>query len=226
MKSKLEEDIFRAKTTLLIDIITMQLLYAIKDISPDETPFMLENEVRFKNLNDGFSYAGSTQSKLLENADLLLELFKGYLNVMNSKGEKMLENSGSVRFLHGLEDPFEEPTLQCNPDDLSLYLTNKTDDDKVVASTRCNETPRESHQEAIIPASGQMFHQNGEYSRLQNKLVSLKDSVDGEALDFLKRAFEFGPKNSDQAIGTRKEIYERIHDIVQTRESVSGKSIQ
>lgn len=215
MKSKLEEDIFRAKTTLLIDIISMQLLYAIKDISPDETPFVLENEVRFKNLNDGFSYAGSTQSKLLENADLLLELFKGYLNVMNSKGEKMLENSRSVRFLHGLEDPFEEPTLQCDPDDLSLYLTNKTDDDKVVA-----------HQEAIIPSSGQMFHQNGEYSRLQNKLVSLKDSVDGEALDFLKRAFEFDPKNSDQAIGTRKEIYERIHDIVQTRESVSGKSIQ
>lgn len=215
MKSKLEEDIFRAKTTLLIDIISMQLLYAIKDISPDETPFVLENEVRFKNLNDGFSYAGSTQSKLLENADLLLELFKGYLNVMNSKGEKMLENSRSVRFLHGLEDPFEEPTLQCDPDDLSLYLTNKTDDDKVVA-----------HQEAIIPSSGQMFHQNGEYSRLQNKLVSLKDSVDGEALDFLKRAFEFDPKNSDQAIGTRKEIYERIHDIVQRRESVSGKSIQ
>ena len=225
MKSKLEEDIFRAKTTLLIDIITMQLLYSIKDISPDDTPFVSENEVRFKNLNDDFSNAGSTQSKLLENADLLLELFKGYLNMMNSKGVKMLENSGSVQFLLGLVDPFEEPKLRCEPDDLSLYLTNKTDDDKVVASTRCNETPHESHQEVIIPSSGEILYQNGEYSRLRNKLVSLKDSLDGEALDFLKRAFEFDPKNNDQAIGTREEIYERIHDIVQTRESVSGKSI-
>ena len=217
-KRKLEEDMFRTRTCLLMDIISMQLFYAVKDVSLDDNSILPENELISKNPKDDFVHPVTTKSELLENTDLLLELFKGYLNMMNSKGEKTLESSGSLRFLGGSEELLEERTLLLDTEDLSLYMTNKTDDDKVVASTRCFETQFESCDEDI-PSKP---HENGEYSSLTDKLVSLKSSIDSEALDFLKRAFEFNEENNDQPTRTRKEIYERITEFLQRRESVIG----
>ena len=220
-KCKLEEDLFRTRTSLLMDIISMQLFYAVKDVSLNDASILSENELIPKNLKDDFVHSAATKGKILENTDLLLELFKGYLNMMNSKGEKMLENSGSLRFSDGAEELFKERTLLLDTEDLSLYMTNKTDDDKVVASTRCLETIFESRDEDI-PSTEEKPHDNGEYPSLTDKLVSLKSSIDSKALDFLKKAFEFDVEINDQPMRTRKDVYERIKELLQRRESVIG----
>lgn len=216
-KSKLEEDMFRARSTLLMDIISMQLFYGVKELSLDDAPVLPENESSVKCLKDGYIQSVATTSKLLENTDLLLELFKGYLKMMNSKGEKLLENSGSLRFLIGTEEFLEEPSVLCETEDESLYLTNKTDDDKVVASLRCNETPLESHNKVI---GSKEIRDNDEYSSLRDKLVSLKNIIDDEALDFMKRAFEFDGDSIDQASRARRDIYERIQEFLEKRAAV------
>ena len=215
---------FRARSTLLIDITSMQLFYAVKEVSFEDAPFLAEKEIELKDVNDGFiqSVAVATKSKVLENADVLLELFKGYLNLMNTKGEKLLENSKSLRFLVESEELFEEGTMLCGTEDESLYLTNKTDDDKVVASSRCNETPFDSRNE-VIPSNEETPRDNDEFSCLRDKLVSLKNSIDGEALDFLKRAFEFDVENDSHPTNTRKEIYKRIQEFMDQRNPVLGK---
>ena len=221
-KCKLEEDMFRTRSSLLMDIISMQLFYAVRDVSLDDASILPENELIPMNLKDDFVHPGTTKGKILENIDLLLELFKGYLNMMNSKGEKMLENSGSLRFSGESEEVFEERTLLLDTEDLSLYITNKTDDDKVVASTRCLETLFESRDEDIPSNEEKPRDTDGEYPSLTDKLVSLKSSIDNEALDFLKRAFEFDVEINDQPMRTRKDFYERIKELLQRRESVIG----
>lgn len=221
-KSKLEEDMFRARSTLLMDIISMQLFYGVKELSLDDAPVLPENESSVKCLKDGYIQSVATTSKLLENTDLLLELFKGYLKMMNSKGEKLLENSGSLRLLIGTEEFLEEPSVLCETEDESLYLTNKTDDDKVVASLRCNETPLESHNKVI---GSKEIRDNDEYSSLRDKLISLKNIIDDEALDFMKRAFEFDGDSIDQASRARKDIYERIQEFLEKRAAVPGKYV-
>ena len=218
-KCKLEEDMFRTRSTLLVDIISMQLFYAVRELSLDDSPILTHNQLNLEDLK-GYSKSASTKSKVLENTDLLLELFKGYLNMMNTKGEKLLENSESLRLFIGSE----EQTLLTDTEDASLYMANKTDDDKVVASSRFNETPFESHNEVITsPSNEEKVRDKEDYSSLRDKLVSLKNSIDDEALDFLRRAFEFDVKNDEQQTRTRKNVYERIQEFMERRNSVIGK---
>lgn len=215
-KSKLQEDMFRTRSTLLMDIISMQLFYALKDISLDDALILQENELKQK---DGFSQWTVTKSKLLENTDLLLELLQSYLNVLNSKGEKLLDNCGSLGSLIGAEELLEERTLLRDTEDVTLYLTNKTDDDKVVASSRCNESLLESRNEEMTE---QKVPDSEEHSSIRDKLVSLKSCVDGEALSFLKKAFELDLENDGKTTDSRQFIYKRIQEFMEQRNSVLG----
>lgn len=215
-KCKLQEDMFRTRSALLMDIISMQLFYALKDGSPDDDAVILpENELKQK---DGFTQWTVTKNKLLENTDLLLELLQSYLNVLNSKGEKLLDNCGSVRSLIGAEELLDERTLLRDPEDVTLYLTNKTDDDKVVASSRCNESQLESRNEKMTE---QKVPDSKEHSSIRDKLVSLKSCVDGEALSFLKKAFELDLENDGKTTDlARQNVYKRIQEFMEQRNSV------
>ncbi|XP_068708780.1 uncharacterized protein [Montipora foliosa] len=213
-KCRLQEDMFRSKSALLMDLISMHLFYAVKELSFDEFPDSPE-------LKTGVASA-SIKTKILENSDLLLELFKGYVNIMNSKGEKMLETSESLRLLLGSEHLFEQELSLCNSEDLSLYMANKTDDDKAVASSLCHDTTCESRDEVHIPAKAEKLQENDEYSILRENLVSLKNSADARALDFLKKAFEFDSESNDLCKDNKKVVYEMIQDFAQRREAVLG----
>lgn len=215
-KSKLQEDMFRTRSALLMDIISMQLFYALKDGSPDDDVILPENELKKK---DGFTQWTVTKNKLLENTDLLLELLKSYLNVLNSKGEKLLDNCGSLRSLIGAEELLEERTLLRDTEDVTLYLTNKTDDDKVVASSRCNESLLESRNEG---PTEQNVPDCKEHSSIRDKLVSLKSCVDGEALSFLKKAFELDLENESKTTDSRQNVYKKIQEFMEQRNSVLG----
>ena len=214
-KCRLQEDMFRSKSALLMDLISMHLFYAVKELSFDEFPDSPE-------LKTGVGSA-SIKTKILENSDLLLELFKGYVNIMNSKGEKMLETSESLRLLLGSEHLFEQELSLCNSEDLSLYMANKTDDDKAVASSLCHDTTCESRDEVHIPAKAEKLQENDEYSILRENLVSLKNSADARALDFLKKAFEFDSESNDLCEDDKKVVYEMIQDFAQRREAVLGE---
>lgn len=209
---------FRTRSALLMDIISMQLFYALKDGSPDDDAVILpENELKQK---DGFTQWTVTKNKLLENTDLLLELLQSYLNVLNSKGEKLLDNCGSVRSLIGAEELLDERTLLRDPEDVTLYLTNKTDDDKVVASSRCNESQLESRNEKMTE---QKVPDSKDHSSIRDKLVSLKSCVDGEALSFLKKAFELDLENDGKTTDlARQNVYKRIQEFMEQRNSVLG----
>jgi len=213
-KCKLQEDMFRTRSTLLMDIISMQLFYALKDVSLDDA--LTENEI---NQKDGFTQWTVTKSKLLENTDLLLELLQSYLNVLNSKGEKLLASCGSLKNLIGAEELLDERTLLRDTEDVTLYLTNKTDDDKVVASSRCNESVLESRKEELTE---QIVPEDEEHSSLKEKLVSIKSCVDGEALSFLKKAFELDLENEGKPTSCRQDIYKRIQEFMEQRNSVLG----
>ena len=221
-KCKLQEDMFRTRSTLLVDIISMQLFYALKDLSVDDALNLPENEIKLK---DGLTEWTTARSKILENTDLLLELFESYINLMNSKGEQLLDSCGSLVKLIESEALLDERTLLCDTEDASLYLTNKTDDDKVVASSRCNENPVESHNEELIPSNEEKSVDRDENFSLRNRLISLKNFVDGEALRFLRRAFELdvdNEDNEDKTIESREGVYKRIEDFMNQRSSVLG----
>lgn len=270
-KCKLQEDMFRTRGTLLMDIISMQLFYALKELSLDDSRILPENEL---NCKDAYTHCAATKSKFLENTDLLLEMLKSYLNVMNSKGETLLENSGGLRSLIGSAELFDERTLLRDTElidektllrdteligektllrdtelfdertlshdtelfdertilrdteEVSLYMANKTDDDKVVASSRCNETPFESCNEDLIPSTEETLRDSDEYSILRDKLVSLKNCIDGEALDFLKKAFEFDVESENKITESRQDIYKRIQECMEQRNSVLGQLVK
>ena len=223
-KCKLQGDMFRTRSTLLMDIISMQLFYALKDLSLDDALNLPENEIRLK---DGLTEWTTARRKVLENTDLLLELFKSYLNLMNSKGEQLLDSCGSLVKVIESDALLDERTLLCDTEDASLYLTNKTDDDKVVASSRCNENPVESHNEELISSNAdeEGSVDKDENFSLRNKLISLKNCVDGEALCFLRRTFELDVDNEDNEGKTsesREGVYKRIEDFMNQRSSVLG----
>lgn len=218
-KCKLQEDMCRTRSTLLMDIISMQLFYALKDLSFDDALNLPENETKLK---DGLTEWTTARSKVLENTDLLLELFESYLNLMNSKGEQLLDSCGSLVKLIGSDALLDERTLLCDTEDASLYLTNKTDDDKVVASSLCNENPVESHTEKLISENEEKSVDRDENFNLRNKLISLKNSVDGEALCFLRRAFELDVDNEDRTTESREDVYKRIEEFMNQRNSVLG----
>ena len=130
----------------------MQLLYVMK------TLFVKDGAST--SYNSGAHYK-STRIKILENTDFLLKLFKSYLRLMNSKGHELLENGVTLRCVTDLKDLYEEPTALCDAKDMSIYLSNKTDDDKVVASSCCHDTPNESRNDCV-PCNGEVSDGNKE----------------------------------------------------------------
>ena len=133
VKHKLQEDMFRARSALLIDITSMQLFYALKEHSFNEVLLSPERALNSRDVKDSPNESVAAKNKVLQNVDLLLELFKSYLNMMNAKSEEMFENCGSLHFLAESQDVMEEQKILHKVEDFSLYLANKTDDDKVVA---------------------------------------------------------------------------------------------
>ena len=220
---------FRARSALLIDITSMQLFYALKEHSFNDVLFSPESALNSPDVIDNPNQSVAAKNKVLQNVDLLLELFKSYLNMMNAKSEEIFENCGSLYFLAESQDVMEEQKTLQKVEGLSLYLANKTDDDKVVASSRCNQgnDHHESHEECM-PSNEERGCDTDQYSILRDKLITLKNSIDGEALNFLKKVFEFEgedehgshPKNT-----TRREIYEKIKEFIEQRNSTLGKCI-
>ena len=229
VKHKLQEDMFRARSALLIDITSMQLFYALKEHSFNEVLLSPERALNSRDVKDSPNESVAAKNKVLQNVDLLLELFKSYLNMMNAKSEEMFENCGSLHFLAESQDVMEEQKILHKVEDFSLYLANKTDDDKVVASSRCNQVNEhhESHEERI-PSNEERRCDIDQYSILRDKLITLKNSIDGEALNFLKKVFEFDDEEeqgSHPTNTTRREIYKKIQEFIEQRNSAFGKCI-
>ena len=228
VKHKLQEDMFRARSALLIDITSMQLFYALKEHSFNEVLLSPERALNSRDVKDSPNESVAAKNKVLQNVDLLLELFKNYLNMMNAKSEEMFENCG-LHFLAESQDVMEEQKILHKVEDFSLYLANKTDDDKVVASSRCNQVNEhhESHEERI-PSNEERRCDIDQYSILRDKLITLKNSIDGEALNFLKKVFEFDDEEeqgSHPTNTTRREIYKKIQEFIEQRNSAFGKCI-
>lgn len=217
--SKLQEDQFRGRTALLMDLISMQLFYSIKELSLDDSS-VAEIQVKSEDLKDALS--SKTKTQILENADLLVELFKKYFSIMNTKSEEALENSENLRFFlgPGHEQLFDEQLPLCDPEDLSLYLTNKTDDDKAIASSRSHETTCD---EVVVSLNAEKLQENDKCIGLREKLISLKSSVDVKTLDYLKKVFEFDSENNELTKDKKRVVYEMVQELLQRRESVFGK---
>ena len=229
VKHKLQEDMFRARSALLIDITSMQLFYALKEHSFNDVLFSPERAFNSRDGIDSPNQSVAAKNKVLQNVDLLLDLFKSYLNMMNAKSEEMFENCGSLHFLAESQDVMEEQKILHKVEDFSLYLANKTDDDKVVASSRCNQVNEhhESHEERI-PSNEERRCDIDQYSILRDKLITLKNSIDGEALNFLKKVFESDGEEEQGSHPTntkRREIYEKIQEFIEQRNSAFGKCI-
>ena len=208
----------------------MQLFYAIKEHSFNEVLLSPERALNSRDVKDSPNESVAAKNKVLQNVDLLLELFKSYLNMMNAKSEEMFENCGRLHFLAESQDVMEEQKTLHKVEDFSLYLANKTDDDKVVASSRCNQV-NEHHEsrEERIPSNEERRCDIDQYSILRNKLITLKKSIDGEALNFLKKVFEFDDEEEQGSHPTntaRREIYEKIQEFIEQRNSTLGKCIQ
>lgn len=230
VKHKLQEDMFRARSALLIDITSMQLFYALKEHSFNDVLFSPKRVFNSRDVIDSPNQFVAAKNKVLQNVDLLLDLFKSYLNMMNAKSEEMFENCGSLHFLAESQDVMEEQKILHKVEDFSLYLANKTDDDKVVASSRCNQANEhhESHEERI-PSNEERRCDIDQYSILRDKLITLKNSIDGEALNFLERVFEVDgeeEQDSHPTNTTRRKIYEKIQEFIEQRNSTLGKSIE
>lgn len=230
VKHKLQEDMFRARSALLIDITSMQLFYALKEHSFNDVLFSPERVFNSRDVIDSPNQSVAAKNKVLQNVDLLLDLFKSYLNMMNAKSEEMFENCGSLHFLAESQDVMEEQKILHKVEDFSLYLANKTDDDKVVASSRCNQANEhhESHEERI-PSNEERRCDIDQYSILRDKLITLKNSIDGEALNFLERVFEVDgeeEQGSHPTNTTRRKIYEKIQEFIEQRNSTLGKCIE
>ena len=229
VKHKLQEDMFRARSALLIDITSMQLFYSLKEHSFNDVLFSPERVFNSRDVIDSPNQSVAAKNKVLQNVDLLLDLFKSYLNMMNAKSEEMFENCGSLHFLAESQDVMDEQKILHKVEDFSLYLANKTDDDKVVASSRCNQVNEhhESHEERI-PSNEERRCDMDQYSILRDKLITLKNSIDGEALNFLERVFEVGEeeRGSHPTNTTRRKIYEKIQEFIEQRNSTLGKSIE
>ena len=207
----------------------MQLFYALKEHSFNEVLLSPERALNSRDVKDSPNESVAAKNKVLQNVDLLLELFKSYLNMMNAKSEEMFENCGSLHFLAESQDVMEEQKILHKVEDFSLYLANKTDDDKVVASSRCNQVNEhhESHEERI-PSNEERRCDIDQYSILRDKLIALKNSIDGEALNFLKKVFEFDneeEQGSQPTNTTRREIYKKIQEFIEQRNSAFGKCI-
>ena len=229
VKHKLQEDMFRARSALLIDITSMQLFYSLKEHSFNDVLFSPERVFNSRDVIDSPNQSVAAKNKVLQNVDLLLDLFKSYLNMMNAKSEEMFENCGSLHFLAESQDVMDEQKILHKVEDFSLYLANKTDDDKVVASSRSNQVneDHESHEERI-PSNEERRCDIDQYSILRDKLITLKNSIDGEALNFLERVFEVGEEEqgSHPTNTTRRKIYEKIQEFIEQRNSTLGKSIE
>ena len=208
----------------------MQLFYALKEHSFNDVLFSPERMFNSRDVIDSPNQSVAAKNKVLQNVDLLLDLFKSYLNMMNAKSEEMFENCGSLHFLAESQDVMEEQKILHKVEDFSLYLANKTDDDKVVASSRCNQANEhhESHEERI-PSNEERRCDIDQYSILRDKLITLKNSIDGEALNFLERVFEVDgeeEQGSHPTNTTRGKIYEKIQEFIEQRNSTLGKSIE
>ena len=214
VRRHLKRDTYRMRSVLLIDIISMQLLYAVKKLSLSQEGSWLPTITS--------TPAGN---KILENTDVLLELFKSYLRLMNSKENELLDNGGSLRSLVEAGDSCEEHTVLRDADDVSLYSTNETDDDKVEASPLRDDIQLAESRDDC-PVFDEKLPSIGEYLELKDKLVSLKNCIDGEALEFLSKAFEFDPETKDQTLELRQDIYSRIKEVMDWKNYFSGKCIQ
>ena len=53
--------------------------------------------------------------------------------------------------------------------------------------------------------------------------MSLKNSIDGEALEFLSKAFELEEEHMNDTLERRENIYIRIMDLIERKKSLSGK---
>lgn len=221
-KGKLQEDMLRARSTLLTDIISMQLFYALRDLPLDFGHHLSENDISLKDICAQWA---ATKCKILENTDLLLDLLKCYLNEMNSKGEKMLEDGGSLNCSVGCEELLNaDKRLLSASEEVSLYMTNKTDDDKVVASTGfCETLPySETSTESSILSTEQNFGDGEESSNIRDKLVSLKKFMDDKALGFLTKVFELDVGNESTPLNTRQDIYGRIQELLKQEGKLLG----
>lgn len=66
-----------------MDLIFMYFFYVVKE-------FLFDEFFDFLELKIGVGFV-LIKIKIFENLDFFLEFFKGYVNIMNFKGEKMLE---------------------------------------------------------------------------------------------------------------------------------------
>lgn len=242
----LQGGVHRAKTALLSELLSMQLFYALQDL-PEEKRQDIVNTLQKDHLNTGDRLL-EAREKVLENTDNVLQLFESYLKLLQRSG-KDLENTdlnlkdcetgkplesdaassstalnseaqeidSAVQLdieavkdidLVNLESLPESTILGCDdlvPDCVQLAL-NKTDDDKVVESGMIELKSTES----------KLLTQT---KHLHGKLNVIKDSLDDDALCFLKKAFAIDEavKDSD-----RKQVYAAMMEVLKQRENKEG----
>lgn len=210
----------RAKSALLSELLSMQLFYTLQDM-PEH-----ERQQVAKEMQNEYLYSGDklleVRGKVLENTDNVLKLFESYLNLLNHSG-KDLENSGlnlkdlEASFLNGervdvgVVGPLNESNNsnseeQRIPDSLQL-ASNKTDDDKVMDSGNNDEE------------SNEFFTLTKD---LRDKLSDIKESLDGDAIGFLKKAFALDDDDKDSG---RKQVYNAMMEFLRQRECQEGMGI-
>lgn len=208
----------------------MQLFYTIRDMPADE------RQELSKLFQHEYIYSGrpllETKEKVLENTSNVLELFQSYLKLLNASGDDLISNGLDLKMLEEpLNDGHDQKILSrvCNnshklndeektidslaQNELLLSQFNKTDDDKVSEiSTDAQPDSQETKESRFVSLT----------KSLRNRLQHIKGSLDGDAIEFLKKAF--GMKEMDgEKEGSKEGVYGAMVEFLRQRENQQGK---
>ena len=232
MKTQTHQNTYRAKSVLLLELMSAQLYYAIRDLSEEEC---------FDSALDDSSEVNKLKTKemVLENTENLLEFLAGYLRLMSSSVKDLVPSCSDVgpteEDTHILEIPCPESSdvspkeeVQCEEEEC-LYQMNKTDDDKVVEFG--HNTPKLDITEELDNVNEGRASEKCDVpsylkraESLKDRMLHIKNNLDNEALEVLQQVLNL----DNQLVGeSRKEVYCKMKEFLDMKEElIGGKGTQ
>ena len=189
-----------------------------------------ERQELAKVFQDEYIYSGNsmleTKEKVLENTTNVLELFQSYLKLLNTSGEELTSN--------GLDLETLEKQLGSDGNGLKMVsLANSSDE--------LNDEEKEGaslEQNALLMTRFYQTDDDKAYDSqgtkelrflsltkdLRDKLQDIKGSLDGNAIEFLKKAFGMKGMEGEKE-GRKEKVYGAMVEFLRQRENKQGKKI-
>ena len=229
VENRNQEQMNRTKSLLLQELISAQLFYAIRDVSEKEEL----DQVCF---NDNSRKALTQECKevILENSEKLLEFLSGYFKLWNTSKECAAPRIFEVGAGNSYE-PMIAPVGACGmaiehsscqeTDKGHLTNSNKTDDDKVVASGGMVPITIESGSLDCVGIATEIRSQTSLVEKARNlkgEMLRMKGNLDGKALGYLKQAFGLEDPLGEDSGGSREQVYSRLKELLVLKDDLAN----